>query len=378
MIFTVFDVETNGLRKKVSKIHCLSYQIYDNNKFVSKGTITDLEKMKLFLSIQDNLVGHNIVKYDVPVIEQILGLSISQKLIDTLSISWYLFPNRKKHGLQSWGYQYNYPKPPIDDWEELPLEEYINRCEVDVEINSRLFLETYEYLLRIYDTMSATNDFISYLTFKMDCLKEQEEVGITLNEPLAISHAETLEKEFIDKTNILSAIMPKDLGTVIKTKPKNMFKQDGTVSVLGQKWLDYLTEHKLPMTTQIVQNLPNPGSDVQLKTWLFRLGWKPETFKVSKSEGNKGEKIPQVSLPFGAGICKSVKVLYEKEPNLVELEGYFKTKHRIGVFESYLKNLEDGKVVASAHGFTNTLRLTHSKPVKFHCGFKTALIAGNS
>ena len=363
MRFTVFDIETTGLRKIATKIHCLSYQIFENNKFIAKGSITNPEQIKTFLINQENLVGHNIVKYDIPVLQDILGFNITTKLIDTLAISYYLYIDRMKHGLEAWGEELGFPKPKVEDWENLSIEEYIHRCESDVEINSRLFLQMFDYLLGIYGNLQNVIDFVSYLTFKMDCLREQEEEGITTNQELILSHLTDLEAEFNSKTQLLRSVMPADLGRVIKTRPKNMFKQNGDLSAHGTKWLQYLRENNLDETILEVREEANPGSDTQLKTWLYRLGWKPITFKVSKSKGNKGEKIPQVSLPFGQGICSSVKELYEVEPNLEALEGYFKTKHRIGVFQSYLDGMSDGKVYATAHGFTNTLRLTHSKPV---------------
>ena len=363
MRFTVFDIETNGLRKIATKIHCLSYQIFENNKFIAKGSITNPEQIKTFLINQENLVGHNIVKYDIPVLQDILGFNITTKLIDTLAISYYLYIDRMKHGLEAWGEELGFPKPKVEDWENLSIEEYIHRCESDVEINSRLFLQMFDYLLGIYGNLQNVINFVSYLSFKMDCLREQEEEGITTNQELILSHLTNLEVEFNNKTQLLRSVMPTDLGRVIKTRPKNMFKQNGDLSAHGVKWLQYLRDNNLDETILEVREEANPGSDTQLKTWLYRLGWKPITFKVSKSKGNKGEKIPQVSLPFGQGICSSVKELYEVEPNLEALEGYFKTKHRIGVFQSYLDGTSDGKVYATAHGFTNTLRLTHSKPV---------------
>lgn len=360
MKFTVFDIETDGLLDKVSKIHCLSFQIYENNNFVTKGSITDCQQIKNFFQVQENLVGHNIIKYDLPVLEKLLDVDINSKIIDTLAISYYLYPYRKKHGLESWGEDLGFEKPKIEDWENQSIQDYIHRCESDVEINSRLFIRCFDYLLNIYGNLEAVTNFTSYLGFKMDCLREQEEIGITLDRDLTEQHLYILESQFEEKTQILTGQMPKELGKVIRKRPKTMFKANGDLSVYGKRWVDFLKEQNLPEDVEIVREEPNPGSDVQLKSWLFSLGWKPITFKVSKSTGNK---IPQVSLPFGQGICSSVKDLYEVEPLLEELEGYFKIKHRIGVFKSFLKNVdENGKVYATAHGFTNTLRLTHSEP----------------
>lgn len=361
MRFCVFDIETDGLLDEVSKIHCLSYQIYENSKFITKGTITDYSKMINFLLAQENLVGHNIIRYDIPVLEMLLKVEIKSKLIDTLGISWYLFPMRKYHGLEYWGEEVGIPKPKIDNWKDLPIEEYIFRCEQDVDINSQIFLFFFSYLIELYTNLEDAIRLVSYLMFKMDCLRDQEIVKIPLNSILCKEHLADLEEEFRQKTVALSEAMPVILGTLIKTQPKVMFKNDGTLSVHGLNWITYLQENNLPETTKEVREKPNPGSEKQLKKWLFDLGWQPETYKVSKQTG---KAVPKVSLDFGQGLCPSVKSLYEVEPTLELLDGYFKTKHRIGVFKSYLDNVnKDGLVVSTAHGFTNTLRLTHSKPI---------------
>lgn len=359
-IYSIFDIETDGLLDEVTKIHCLSYQDYQNGLLSEKVSLTDYNDIIDYFDRDIVLVGHSIIRYDIPVIEKLLDIKVNNSIVDTLGISWYLYPYRKKHGLEVWGEDVGVEKPKIEDWKNLTIEEYIFRCESDVEINLRIFRLMFSYLNGIYPDFDNMVRMIGYINFKLDCIKDQEEVGIKLDLSLVNTHLETLEELFNEKFKILSMIMPTELGKVIKTKPTNLYKKDGELTIYGEKWFIYLQENNLPLDTEVVREIPNPGSDTQLKNWLMGLGWQPITFKVSKQTG---KNIPQVSLPFGAGICQSVKALYEVEPNLVELENYFKLKHRIGVFKSFLKNEKDGYVRATAHGFTNTMRLTHSEPV---------------
>ncbi len=102
----------------------------------------------------------------------------------------------------------------------------------------------------------------------------------------------------------------------------------------------------------------NPSSNNQLKDWLFELGWKPETFK----EGTNGP-VPQVRNDKKQ-LCDSVLKLVDKEPAIEYLDGLTVINHRLGVLNSFLdKTDEDGYTIASMGGFTNTLRLKHSKPL---------------
>ena len=82
------DIETDGLLENVSKIHCLSYLIVEEGKDHKIITLTKYEDMrKLLLQKNLEICGHNIVRYDVPVLEKLLGIKITARLIDTLGLS---------------------------------------------------------------------------------------------------------------------------------------------------------------------------------------------------------------------------------------------------------------------------------------------------
>jgi len=123
----VFDIEGDSLTP--TKIHVLSYQ--DQDKVVS---LTDYDSIREWISKQKVLIGHNIVMFDIPVLERLLGIKIKAKLIDTLFLAWYLYPERSRYGLEWFGEDYGIPKPKVEDWQNLPLEVYVNRCEQDVLI----------------------------------------------------------------------------------------------------------------------------------------------------------------------------------------------------------------------------------------------------
>ena len=74
--YTVFDLESDGLLDNVTKIHCLSYARYIGGELVEKNTITDYRLMIEFLNKNKTLLGHNIVRYDIPVLNKILGVEL--------------------------------------------------------------------------------------------------------------------------------------------------------------------------------------------------------------------------------------------------------------------------------------------------------------
>ena len=367
--YTVFDIESDGLLDTVTKIHCLSYSIYNNGKIVESKTLTDYDHIKQFLSAQEILCGHNIVRYDIPVLKKILGVEINTRLIDTLALSWYLYPIKKKHGLEQWGDILGVKKPEIEDWTNLKIEDYIHRCESDVQINSLLFKKQLGYLIHLYEADELKiNNLINYLVFKLDCAREQEEVGCTINLDLVNQSLQELYSLKNEKIRSLIQAMPKNIGYKEVRKPSKTHKINGELSSAGIKWFNLLTEEGLPqdyedvVTVKVSEEEGNPASTTQLKSWLDSLGWEPRTFEYRKNTSGEVKAIPQIYVEDE--VCDSIKDLYESEPALENLDMLSLVNHRIGVFESIKDSMNSSNIVkAEIAGFTNTLRFKHRKPI---------------
>ena len=209
--------------------------------------------------------------------------------------------------------------------------------------------------------------FLTYLSFKMDTLREQEENPLTLDVSRCEEHLEVLGAMKEEKVRALKKAMPKKANTKKKDKPKVLFKADGSLSVHGERWYELLRELKLPTDVETLTYVDsyedgNPDSHVQIKEWFFGLGWKPRTFKYDRDKVTGEEKkIPQVRKD--GLLCDSVRVLVSKDPAIELYDGLSVISHRIGVLKGFMNAQKDGKVVAGASGFTNTLRLKHRAPV---------------
>ena len=164
----IFDIEADNLLEEATKIHCLSIGKVLKSGELKIVSTTDYEEMKNFFLNKDiTKVGHNIISYDQEVVMKILGIQPTEKkLIDTLLLSWYLYPNRNTHGLKDFGEEFGIAKPVVEDWQEQPIEVYINRCEEDVKINYHLWMEQRDYLLEIYNEESEAIKLIKYLNLK--------------------------------------------------------------------------------------------------------------------------------------------------------------------------------------------------------------------
>lgn len=373
MDYSVFDIETDGLIEKATVIHCVSVNQYKNG--VGRSfTMTNYDQIREFFLNEAILVGHNIIRFDIPVAEKLLGIKITSRLIDTLGISWYLYPLELKHGLEEWGVVFGVPKPVITDWTNQSLQDYIHRCQEDIKINTLLFNLEIAYLNKLYAGKDI-NRIMGYLSYKLTCAREQEEVKWKLDVERCKANLTKLEADKEVKMRLLSAAMPQSIIFKKALKPKELFKKDGSYSVVGQRWINLLNSRRLPLdhsepvvveTKRVPGNAGSPG---QIKAWLFDLGWIPDEFKYVREEKEPGvitsRAVPQVSTVDDSSIiCESVKALFIKEPALKHLESLGVLSHRIGILEGFLETRnEDDMLKAEIAGFTNTLRFKHKKPL---------------
>lgn len=358
----IFDIEADGLLDTVTRIHCLSY----TDNFNRVQSITSYAEMRALLLRPDiTLVGHNIIRYDIPVLEKILDIKIKARLIDTLALSWYLYPNRIKHGLEVWGTEFGIEKPAIKDWKFLTVEEYIHRCEEDVKINTKLYINQAMYLRALYG--ESDPNIVNYLSFKLDCAREQEEMKWKLDVDLC---KETLEKfislKELKKDNLIK-VMPKIRKYRTRQRPKKLLNKHGELTALGKKWFDLLKEkglpptHNEPVDVDFIEELANPNSTEQKKDWLISLGWTPDTFEYVKDKKTGVEReVPQI-YKKNKSVCNSIRDLYEEHPYVENLESYSLLSHRIGILQGFLNNVDsEGFLKAEIRGLTNTLRFKHT------------------
>lgn len=367
----VFDIEGDGFNP--TKFHVVSFweptgSIDLGEPWDHEGTraITKVSEMKELFSHTGYFIGHNISRFDVPAVHRILGVDINPQSfwIDTLPISWYLYPYLIRHGLEHWGERLGYAKPEITDWENLPVDIYCDRCSDDVWINKLLWEKMWKKLMALYDGNGDKCTVVSkYLTFKLQTVQRAIDNGWKLDIAKAEENKATLEGFKDERVEALAAVMPDTPKMKKMNHPKNKYKKDGTLTVVGEKWtrlceslgVDESAAESIEF--QDGWNPPKPTSDEQKKAWLFSLGWKPTWYK----DGANGP-VPQITKD--GYICPDIERLAEVHPAVLELKDLGVLVHRIGLLKGFLNTVdEDGLLHADCKGFTNTLRLKHRKPL---------------
>lgn len=363
----LFDMETNGLFHDVDRIWVVSYVDLKDRENIK--TITDYEEIKKLFSCPDTLfIGHNIIKYDLPVIKKLLQVEVDYKnAFDTLLVSQALFPENRRHGLAE---LQNKVEVEDEEWLTGDIELMTERCEVDVKDNLTVFDRLNKVLDQLYP-IKEKDRFVQYLSFKGHMIGKQENVlGLNLNLDLINKNIEELGGEFNQKKETIEKFLPEVPKYSVKSPPKNKFKKDGSFTANWVKWLDFLKEHGIEEDfegeVRYVSSYapPNAGSPIQIKDWLFSLGWVPQFFEYRRNTKGEVNKVPQIKSEFVAGeVCQSVTDLIETNPQVREgieaLNSMSIIKHRLDIFKGFDKNRRGEKIYPGALGFTNTLRKKH-------------------
>ena len=167
----IFDIETNGLLYDLSKIHCVvlfDTETDETHVFNDEGG--DKEPIIRAITMLDDaeqIVGHNIINYDIPAIKKMYGFFEPQgEVIDTLVLSRLYHPNMLeldkkhnwkymplqlygRHSLESYGYrlgEYKGDYGKTADWKEWSqdMESY---CIQDVKVTTKLCQHFKKYLV---------------------------------------------------------------------------------------------------------------------------------------------------------------------------------------------------------------------------------------
>jgi len=362
----VCDCETDGMEWEATKIWTFGVGYKTKDGWAIKDTANYDDMRKVLSNPKNVCVFHNGYLYDKKVLSRILEIEIKAYIIDTLPISWALFPGRLRYGLESFGETYGFLKPKIDSWTDLSYEEYSHRVREDVRINIALWEDCLAYYRELYD---SDDDIIKrnirFLGEIIETVAEQETHGIKLDVTKCQENLDILTKMADDKIAILKTIMPKIPKKSVRSAPKVMFKKSGELSSQGIKWLTLLQNCGLPEDykgdIEVITGYsdPNPVSVSQVKDYLYSLSWCPEIFIESLNTKGEMNKVAQIK-DKDKNLCKSVLKLVEKVPELEALNDLSVINHRKSYLVSFLKNMRpDGYIKAQMSGLTNTIRLKH-------------------
>jgi len=337
----IFDLEADGLDPTQIWVVCAHKLGSPNDPYVFK----DADMFQKYVDDVDEVIGHNIIGYDVPVLERLWGIDFSgKKITDTLVMSRLSEPSKLGgHGLKKWGEYLNFPKGDYDDWTRL-TPEMIAYCKQDVRVTEAV------YKMLVTEDLKGFSDECIELEHQVaTIIHKQQTNGWLINEKKAnVLHAELCERKqgLVDK--VLETFKP--LPTFIKLNVlKNPMLKDGRPSKAYAKQMARGAHFNDKREWGCIEYPEfNLASRQQIVRYLEHFGWTPTKFT------DKGNAIVDES------VLKGITDI----PECVLIAEYFLISKR----EAMLRNIL-GKVGTDTriHGYVNTNgavtgRMTHSDP----------------
>jgi len=318
----VFDIETTMTADKIWCIVCKHGDTYYQFKEDRLHRFAELIKQT------DEVIGHNIIGFDIPVVNKIFGYDVFEncKVTDTLVLSRLLNPMIDGgHSLKNWGTKLGQNKIHFEQFDYFS-EDMLTYCRNDVELTERL----YKFL------MKKTTNFGQSIELEhrvAQIIQKQHERGFKIN----VVEAYELQSKFQEDMN--------DLTTKVRQTFPPMKVEEEFIPKSNNKARGYV---KGVPFTKVKYKEFNLGSRQQIAERLMLLGWKP------KKKTDKGHVI----------VDEKVLSQIHNIPEAKLINRFLMLQKRIAQVNSWIEGIkEDGRV----HGkvITNgtiTGRMSHQSP----------------
>ena len=345
----VFDIETNRVGDddigldSVTTIHCIVAQDIATDEIFSFPP-WEIAEGVAFLETAKTLIGHNIIGFDIPVLENLTGFKQRAiKVIDTLVTSRLFYPIREGgHSLGRWGFHLGYAKIEFEDYDSYSAE-MLEYCIRDVELNTKVFRALQQ------EGKGFSKESVELEHSVALPLRQQEWTGFKFNlKKGELLLADLREKMQASEDEVHKVFKPK---LVDDRLVKPYIKIDGTLSKRGMTSAEYegvlSSGNNEPFMRKKMRDF-NLGSRKQIGEYLKDFGWKPKRFTPT------GQPI----------VDESILINIKNIPEAKLIGKYLTLQKRIAQIDSWIKALRPDERV---HGFvipngTITGRMAHNKP----------------
>jgi DNA polymerase-1 len=325
----IWDIEADNLYDDVTTVWCHVFRDVDTNEVYTFDPTQTQEALE-FMDNAKTLIGHNIIDYDLRVVEKLYDYTYKGEVIDTLVYSRTIWPHVKEldfklnkakhfplkligsHSLKAWGYRLGELKGDFNSGSEsfaTYTPEMLDYCIQDTEVTAKLYFKILE--------KNFSKEALDLETEIHTLLIKQQEKGFPFDVPKAEALFAKLQGR---KQEIEDQLQETFEPTIVELKTKT-------------------------------KTIPfNPASRQQIADRLMKRGWEPEVFTDSGD--------PKVDETILSGIDM---------PEAELLNEYLMLNKRIGQLgtgkQAWLKMQTGGKI----HGRVNhmgavTSRCTHSNP----------------
>lgn len=266
----VLDVEANALVDP-TRIWVVVCKDIDTNQYHIFREKENLDILKEFLDNTTLVIGHNILGYDLQVLNTLLSIDIPlHKILDTLIVSKLVDYPRQGHSIEDYGIEFNLEKGKFFDFSKYSklMEDY---CIRDVDICHRIYNKYRRYI----DHPDHRDSIALEHSFQL-VVNQLHTNGFAFNVKKAEGLLEKVTGELaVLDEQILSAFPPREVLIREFTPKATRFGTISKTSVPRSLWgniADY-TVGGVYRHTRYEQF--NPSSHKQIIAVLNEAGWKP-------------------------------------------------------------------------------------------------------
>ena len=291
------DTEMNRLilPTKIWCIVCVDLDTKEVFKFTPNSPMSGQDdfkdEFKAFAKTVRKWVGHNIIGYDSPNVNRILGEELIpwQACEDTLVMSRLFRPtapfrevpkvyNRQwGHSLEAWGRYFNFPKGDWSDFSKFS-EGQLEYCVRDTTLGIMI----YESLLKEKINFSQQSIDLEHCVAFM--LHKQTHNGFYLDQEKAKKLRDTTQQLLEDMNGKLQTLFPPEYKYLQTYIPK--FNKDGSLSKVSDRIIKKYTEtegYKAELKPDgsydlFMKEAFNPNSGPQVAKRLLGIGWVPVAY----------------------------------------------------------------------------------------------------
>ena len=282
----VFDIETNGFLHSCDKVHCIVLKDIDTGEILTPDNETAIKKLKE----AELIIGHNIIKFDIPVLEKLYSATFTGKIFDTLVGTRLIFSDIKdkdfsikdfpkdcigKHSLKAWGNRIGEYKEQIEtDWQTF-TPEMLEYCKQDTEVTYKLY-KVIEEKGYSQEAMDLEHEVAS-LIFK------QEEHGFTFDTEKAQALSVKLKARLAELSEELQDVFQPIVTERWSTKTGKKLKDSVTIfnpssrhhvaQRLKEKYgwdaQEFTADGKAKLDDSILSKLPYPEAKILCEHFLL-------------------------------------------------------------------------------------------------------------
>ena len=266
----VFDCETDGLYDKATKLHCLV--IYDINKQQTFAYGPDRTADALaHLATADVLIGHNIIFYDIPVLQKLHSFVSKARIIDTLICTRLIWPKERLYDLDC----EQYPQVPKDLRGSASLKAWGWRL-ADHKINFKDFSEYSQEMLDycVQDVVVTTKLWkqIADQNYQESAVKLEHDFALAINRQVRAGFPFDVDA-CLDLVDVLRT-KQEELECHLKKLFPPITHKETFIPKVNNKTRGYVKGQ--PFIKQRIEEF-NPGSSDQIANRLQqKYGWQPE------------------------------------------------------------------------------------------------------